>query len=201
MITTSPAARQVAHLGLAVGLLALSARMAFPIPGSDVPISLQSLAVFLVGIWLPTWLAGGAVLAYVALGVAGLPIFAMGKSGLAVLLGPSGGFLGGFVVCAFMLAASREQLGEGKLTPQTTLWVKALIIGLCTLVLLGLGAAWMAYALGVETTDGFQALLARSIVPLLPGALVKGVLAWVVWAFSCNREKLSTTRKGPPKRT
>lgn len=186
MITPLPLARHALHLVLAVGFLALSARVAVPIPGSDVPMSLQSLAVFLVGIWLPTWLAGGAVLAYIALGVVGLPVFAMGKSGLAVVFGPSGGFLAGFVVCAVILGASRDHMLKRHLASRTTLWKKGLIIGLCTLVLLGLGAGWMAYTLG--TMDG-QDLLGSSIVPLLPGAALKGALAWVVWAFFGRGEK------------
>lgn len=80
-------------------LIALSAQVAVPM--WPVPMTLQTLAVLLVGLTAGARLGAAAVLAYLAQGAAGLPVFAGGTGGLAVLAGPTAGFLWGFVPLAF----------------------------------------------------------------------------------------------------
>ena len=78
-----------------------------PIPGTPVPITLQTFVVMLAGLMLPWRQAGAAVATYLAAGAVGLPVFAGGTSTLA-LVGPSAGFLFGFlpgVVAIALLAA------------------------------------------------------------------------------------------------
>ena len=91
----------------AVLLAAASMAGAVPIPGTPVPITLQTFVVMLAALMLPWKQAGAAVLMYLAAGAAGLPVFAGGASTMA-LVGPSAGFLFGFlpgvVVIALLLA-------------------------------------------------------------------------------------------------
>ena len=76
----------------------------FSIPIGPVPISLQSSAVFLAALLLPMRYALISVLLYIALGAAGLPVFAGGRSGLEALSGPTAGFIFGFVISVIIIS-------------------------------------------------------------------------------------------------
>ena len=85
---------------------------AIPIPGTPVPITLQTFVVMLAGLMLPWRQAGSAVAAYLAAGAVGLPVFAGGASTMA-LVGPSAGFLFGFLPGVIVIALLRGlRLGE-----------------------------------------------------------------------------------------
>lgn len=75
-----------------------------------VPITLQTFGVLLTGAVLGAKRGFLAVLLYLALGAAGLPVFADGKSGLAVLVGPTGGYLAGFAFAAALCGFLVERL-------------------------------------------------------------------------------------------
>lgn len=81
-------------------MIALGAQVAVPM--WPVPMTLQTLAVVLVGLTAGSRLGAGAVLAYLAQGAVGLPVFAGGAAGAAFLVGPTAGFLWGFVALAFV---------------------------------------------------------------------------------------------------
>jgi biotin transport system substrate-specific component len=106
MASAAGARRIAAGIGLALafaGLTALGANIVIPI--EPVPITMQTLFVLLAGASIGT---GWGILSqciYVALGVAGLPIFAQGLSGPAVLGGPSGGYLISFLVTPWLVGA------------------------------------------------------------------------------------------------
>ena len=90
----------------AVLLAAASMAGAVPIPGTPVPITLQTFVVMLAALMLPWKQAGAAVLMYLAAGAAGLPVFAGGASTMA-LVGPSAGFLFGFLPGVVVIALRR----------------------------------------------------------------------------------------------
>ncbi|PYP08151.1 MAG: biotin transporter BioY, partial [Gemmatimonadetes bacterium] len=79
---------------LGAALVAAAAQVAIPLPGTPVPMTLQPLAVLLVGGLLGRWLGASSLLLYLALGAAGLPVFTpVGLPGVARLFGPTGGYL------------------------------------------------------------------------------------------------------------
>ena len=90
----------------AVLLATASMAGAVPIPGTPVPITLQTFVVMLAALMLPWKQAGAAVLMYLAAGAAGLPVFAGGASTMA-LVGPSAGFLFGFLPGVVVIALLR----------------------------------------------------------------------------------------------
>lgn len=91
-------------------LLALSAQVAVPLPFSPVPVTGQTFAVLLVGAALGARLGAATVLLYLAEGAAGLPVFAPGPTvGIARLAGPTGGYLAGFVLAAFVVGLLAER--------------------------------------------------------------------------------------------
>lgn len=101
---TAPApartARRLFAVGLAVLLVAVSAQVAVPVPLSPVPMTLQPLAVLVVGGLLGPAAGAAALVLYLALGMLGLPVFAGGSSGFLHVIGPTGGYLLAFPAAA-----------------------------------------------------------------------------------------------------
>lgn len=95
-------ARRSVAIGLGALLVALSAQVALPVPFSPVPMTLQPLAVLVVGGLLGAGAGLGALVLYLALGIMGLPVFAAGGSGIVRLLGPTGGYLLSFPIAAWI---------------------------------------------------------------------------------------------------
>src|SRR5256884_5968502 len=89
---SSVTGRRALAVALGAALVAIAAQIAIPLPGTPVPMTLQPLAVLLVGGWLGARLGAGSLIFYLALGAAGLPVFTpYGLPGVARLLGPTGG--------------------------------------------------------------------------------------------------------------
>ncbi|MFQ5343357.1 MAG: biotin transporter BioY, partial [Anaerolineae bacterium] len=88
-------------LGLVVAfslINAAAAQVSIPLPFTPVPITGQTFAVLLTGALLGSRLGAWSLLLYLAEGAAGLPVFALGRSGLVTLLGPTAGYLIAFPV-------------------------------------------------------------------------------------------------------
>src|SRR2546427_21463 len=89
---------------LGPALVAVAAQVALPLPGAPVPMTLQPLAVLLVGGLLGPSLGAASMILYLALGAVGLPVFTpYGLPGIARLIGPTGGYLLAYPVAAFAL--------------------------------------------------------------------------------------------------
>ncbi len=88
----------VALTALFAALTAVGAHVYVPLP--LVPVTLQTLFVYLAGAFSGGGRGALSQLAYVLMGLAGLPVFAEGMSGFGVLLGPTGGYLMGFIAGA-----------------------------------------------------------------------------------------------------
>jgi len=115
-------------------LIALFARVSIPLPFSPVPIALQGHVCLLLGVLLGSRLSALAVLTYLLQGAIGLPVFALGKAGMAVLLGPTGGYLIGYLLGAWVTGYLVERSGSKSLR-QATL---AMAIGNLAIYLCGL---------------------------------------------------------------
>ncbi len=148
-------------------LLALSAQIAIPLPFSPVPITGQTFAVLVIGMLFGRWRGTAAVLAYLVEGCGGLPVFAEGKAGLAVLLGPTGGYLASFVPAAFLAGYLAERGWDLKIS--TTFL--GMLLG--NVIIFGLGAAWLAKFVGAD--NAFR----LGVYPFLAGDVVKIGLATV----------------------
>jgi biotin transport system substrate-specific component len=155
----------LALIALGSALIALSARVAIPIPFSPVPVTGQTFAVLLVGALLGRWRGGAAALAYLGEGAAGLPVFAGGAAGPHVLVGPTGGYLVGFVAGAWICGALAER-GWDRRVGWTVL---AMILGNVAILVPGL--AWIARFVGADRA------LALGLWPFIPGDCVKIALA------------------------
>lgn len=94
----------LARVALCAAATAALAGVTIPPPFSPVPVSGQTFGVIVSGLVLPPALAALSQVAYILLGLVGLPVFSGGGAGLAVLLGPTGGYIWGFVLGAFVIS-------------------------------------------------------------------------------------------------
>ena len=162
----SAVARAVILVALGTALLALSAKINLPLP--YVPMTLQTLVVLMIGAAYGWRLGTATVIAYLAEGAIGLPVFAGPVGGLAPLLGPTAGYLAGFVAAAFITGWLSER-GWDRSVPR--LFVA---MGLGHIVILAAGFAWLAFGmkLGVEKAwlVGIAPFVAASVIKNALGA-------------------------------
>lgn len=135
----------------------------------NVPITLQTLWVFLAGIVLgPLW-AGVALVLYLLAGLVGLPVFAGASAGLGVLLGPTGGFLVGFPVAAVVVGLVAHGI-DGLAAPD-----EIPLLRLVAAMVAGSAVVYAAGAVGYALVQsvGPATAVATVVVPFLPVAAVK----------------------------
>lgn len=164
---------QVLAVLLFAALTAVGARAAVPMPGTAVPVTLQTLFVLLAGSLLGARLGAASQIAYLAAGVAGLPVFAAG-AGAAYLFGPTGGYLLAFpavAAAAGWIAARGPSAGVARLA-----WLGAGLFAASLLVFVG-GAAQLA----ILTGDLARAIQ-LGVLPFLVGDVVKVAVAALVSA-------------------
>ena len=149
----------MAYAALFASLIAASAFLAIPL--GPVPFTLQVLVVLLAGLVLGPRGGALAVGAYLVLGLVA-PVYAGGTSGLATLFGPTGGYLWGFVLGAFLAGSVARRTGTGLIG----LTVAALA-GLAPIYLLG--TVWLALQLDL----GAGAAIAAGALPFVAADLVK----------------------------
>ena len=144
------------------------------LPWTPVPVTAQTLAVLLSGATLG-WRAGaGCQLLYLSLGAAGLPLCSGGKGGFAVIAGPTGGYLIGFVIAAALVGFLAE-LGQDR---RLSTSVPAMLAGSAVIYLVGI--PWLAHVLNVSAVRAVELgmapfLIGDALKVLLAGALLPGV--------------------------
>ena len=159
-------------IALGTALLTLSAKVYLPLP--YVPMTLQTLVVVMIGAAYGWRLGSATVVAYLAEGAIGFPVFAGPVGGLAPLLGPTAGYLFGFVAAALVTGWLSER-GWDRSVPR--LFV-AMALG--HVIILAAGFGWLAF--GVKL--GIEKAWLVGIAPFVAGALLKNALgATLVPAF------------------
>ncbi len=157
-------------VSVVVGCLAmgLAAQIRIPVPGTDVPMTLQLLGVFLIGFALRPALAVAAMVLYVVCGASGLPVFA-GPGGLA---GATGGYILGFIPAVWLVSAlgHRGEASTGRL----------FVAGFCgTSVVFAIGVGWrVAFFRGLGAGDAAWGMAtATGAAPFAVKAIVELALA------------------------
>jgi biotin transport system substrate-specific component len=145
-------------------LLTISAKI--EVPFYPVPMTMQTLVVLLLGMAYGARLGAATVLLYLAEGAIGLPVFAGTPErgiGIAYMMGPTGGYLVGFVLSAAI---------TGWLTERRSDW-RALLLAVTagTIVVFIPGVLWLAQQIGFEQS------IAHGLLPFLWGAVLKGAIA------------------------
>ena len=149
-------------------LIALSAQLQFILPFSPVPITGQTFTVLLLGALYGSKRGPATVMTYFALGVMGLPVFAGGAFGVARLVGPTAGYLVGFLAAAFVVGLLSERGWDRK--PWTT----------AASMIIGNGIIYMIGVLWLSRFVGWQAVLSTGFLPFLAGDALKIALATIL---------------------
>jgi biotin transport system substrate-specific component len=163
----SSATRAVMLIAVGTMLLTLSAKVNLPLP--YVPMTLQTLAVLVIGATYGWRLGGATVMVYLAEGAIGLPVFAGPVGGLAPLVGPTAGYLVGFVVAALATGWLSER-GWDRSVP-----LLFLAMGLGHIIILASGFAWLGFGMKF----GAERAWLLGIAPFIAASVIKNTLGAV----------------------
>jgi biotin transport system substrate-specific component len=175
------AAVRAAAVLFATVLTIAAAQVSIPLPFTPVPFTLQPMVVLLAGAALGPRLGFMSQACYLALGIAGLPVFAASPvlpQGVARLLGPTGGYLMSYPIAAFVAGYLAERGFDRRYLTS----VLAMAAGLA--IVFTFGVAWLAFG---APHVGLSAAIATGLVPFIPADIVKICIAATIlpsaWRF------------------
>jgi len=156
-------------IALMTAVTCILAPISITIPISVVPISFTNLAVYISAIILG-WKKGTvSYLVYLLIGLVGLPVFSSFSSGPAKLLGPTGGYLIGFIFMALIIGFFVDRFSD-----KIYMYVLGMILG--TIVAYAFGTGWLAYQSEMTFTAAFFA----GVVPFIIGDIAKIIIASIL---------------------
>lgn len=174
VLVVRPVLVKIALAAAGVGVMTAGAWVSAPF--YPVPMTMQTLAVLLVGGLLGPKLGAASVVGYLALGLTGAPVFHNGLGGAAVVAGPTGGYLVGFVGAAVLMGlfarwAQVRTPGRNGLVRELALL--AVGAALAEIAIYTLGVPWLALFVGLDLGKA----LAAGVVPFILGDLLKMAVA------------------------
>jgi biotin transport system substrate-specific component len=165
--TVFPRSTALTHAGFIVGgtlFIAALAQIAIPVPGSPVPVTGQTLAVYLIGTTYGARLGFATFSTYLLAGIAGAPVFAPAATvGLARLTGATGGYLIGMLVAVLVLGALADRKADQKFKTS----FPALIFG--SVIVFAFGLIWLNVSLNLTWAQTISA----GLTPFIFGEVIK----------------------------
>ena len=165
--TVFPRSTALTHAGFIVGgtlFIAALAQIAIPVPGSPVPVTGQTLAVYLIGTTYGARLGFATFATYLLAGIAGAPVFAPAATvGLARLTGATGGYLIGMLVATLILGALADRKADQKFKTS----FPALILG--SVIVFAFGLIWLNVSLNLTWAQTISA----GLTPFIFGEIIK----------------------------
>jgi biotin transport system substrate-specific component len=158
---------------LFAALIAAGTFISVPLPFSPVPVVLQNLFALLSGLILGPVPGAAAVGLYLIAGIIGAPVFAGASGGIVRLMGPTGGFLIGYLLAAFTAGLIAGRPRPERKTPLLRI-IAAVSAGLLAVYLPGL--AWLKFSTG----RSWPAAIAGGFVPFIIGDVLKGIAAVLI---------------------
>jgi biotin transport system substrate-specific component len=166
------------NTALAVGgtlFIAIMAQISFPLPGSPVPFTGQTLAVLLLGTAYGANLGLATISLYIAAGVAGLPVFTQSTHGLSHLTGATGGYLVGMAAASYISGA----LAQKKLDQRFSTVIPTMLVS--NVVIFAFGVLWLQHV----TAQSWSWTFAHGFTPFIAAEALKIAIAStslpVVW--------------------
>jgi biotin transport system substrate-specific component len=158
----------IVYASLFGALTATGAFIVIPVP--PVPITAQTFFLNTAAVLLGGSLGALSQFIYVMLGVVGIPVFSGGKAGIGVIFGPTGGYLLGFIIAAFIIGKIVEaRRGAG------IFWhIFAMLVGMAIIYSLGITQ------LALVAKISFKKALAIGMLPFIPGDIIKILLAAII---------------------
>lgn len=170
---------------LFAALIAAGAVVSIPI--QPVPFTFQVLFVLMTGLLLRPAAAGAATIVYLLLGVAGLPVFSGGAAGPAVVAGPTGGYILGFVVASVVISVV-----AGPHTGRTHGAYRLVACALGLVSIYGAGMAQLGVVMGFGPKQAFMA----GVLPFIAFDAAKAVIAVGAAAAVERVVPIKTVREG-----
>ncbi len=162
---------------LMASVTVILAQIRIPLPWTPVPITGSTFGAIFAGVLLGNVWGGISMLIYVALGAAGLPVFTGFKGGAAVLLGPTAGYLLGFIVASFLIGYITDNYAKSrKVLPLFNLML------LSSALILALGSAYLWIWLNAVKGQGpsLSEVLWMGFIPFIPGDTIKSLAAALI---------------------
>jgi len=166
----------ITTIAICTALLAIIAPFSVPLPMMPVPLSLATAAIYVFSYILDGKRALATCMLYIMLGAVGLPIFSGFKGGIAVILGPTGGYIVGYIfltlIISFAVKGSKNNM---------TMYVLGMVIG--TIVLYAFGTVWIIVSTHMEVSKAIMVC----VLPFIAGDIMKMVFSVVVAKNIKNR--------------
>ena len=150
------------RIALFTTLTATGAYIVLPLPFTPVPFTLQLLFTMLSGLVLGPRDGALSQIVYLALGILGIPVFAGGNAGIAVLVGPAGGYLIGFVLAAYVVGCLNRYFDK-RACPLIGRGMAVSMVGLG--IIHGCGAWWLSVALQIDLSKALVLGCIPYVVP------------------------------------
>lgn len=180
--STSPTITRLVRAVILVvlGSMFVAGSAQIQVPLWPVPVTGQTFGVLVVGLVLGWRLGGVSLLLYIAEGTAGLPVFAKFAAGPAVMAGPTGGYIAGFVLAAAIVGYFAQRGWD------RSVWLTALAMLAGNIAIYLLGLAWLTnfyagvgaqYVASAGAETAFGAAIVKGLMPFLVGDAIKLALA------------------------
>ena len=178
----------ITRVALSTAIICVLGPLSLTLPISPVPISLGILGIFFA-VYVNGWLWGTvSCLLYLLIGFVGVPVFAGFTSGAAKLLGPTGGYMIGYIflslTAGFFIAKFEKKI---------PLHILGMVLG--TAACYALGTAWLAISAGMT----FKAALWAGVIPFIPADIVKMIIAVGVGIPVRNAVRKMSVNSSPAK--
>lgn len=161
--------RQLTLIGLTTAVICIFGPIVLPLPFSPVPISLTGFAIYFTAYVLGKRNGTLSCMIYLLIGLAGVPVFSGFSAGPGKLLGPTGGYLIGYLFMAWICGYFVEKWPGRRL-----MQFAGMLFG--TMVCYFFGTIWLSF----QAKLSFQAALAAGVLPFLPGDLIKILLGMII---------------------
>lgn len=167
--------RQIILCGLFAALISILAQISIPLPFTTVPFTLQIFGIAITGLILGSKCGFISTLIYLILGAIGIPVFANFAGGISVLFGPTGGFLLGYPLMAFIIGYAKEKFNSNFITSIS------MILGLA--IVYTLGTIMFSFITGNTILQS----LIYCVVPFIAVDILKLILAYIIGETVCKR--------------
>jgi biotin transport system substrate-specific component len=181
VIPRTTAVTQISLILSGTVFLAAMAQISFPIPGSPVPFTGQTLGVLLLGTAYGATLGFSTMAFYLLMGIIGAPIFASGSHGIEKIGGATGGYLVGMLISTLVLGALAGRKWDQKIKTV----IPTMIIG--NFIIFSAGLFWLHQYTGQNWSWTFE----KGLTPFIFGEVIKIAIAStalpVLWRFVSKR--------------
>lgn len=176
--------KDMTYIALMAAILCVVAPIIIPLPFSPIPLSLATFIIYLLSVVIGAKKAVIAVIIYIIIGAVGVPVFSGYGAGLQKIVGPTGGYMLGYIACALASGYFADKF-------ESKIYMYAIGMVLGTAICYTLGTLWMSYSTGMK----FVEALFAGVIPFLIGDVIKIVVATIV-GYKIRRIIIKTNPRG-----